>query len=478
MRVITILIFFILIFEVLKAQKEVKLIFTGEVNVGNNYSVKNQQHINANNLFANVVKELKSGNVTFGTLGTVLIDVDGTPNKVNMIGSNKLIKISGAYATSLSQSGFTALSLANSHISDFGIEGMQTTMNAMKHNKIEFAGLKAMQDYKIFKRNGIKYGFIAFGTSVHTLSMDDSTLIRNLVTGLDDQCDIVIVAFSFNEPSGNIQNGANYNTNKNKYLNNAISFAHTCINSGADIVFGNGHRLPQPLELYKERLIMYGLGNFCTPYGGSYIGELGAAPVIKVNTYTDGTFKEGKIVSYRQVNALGPRVDISKEAVKIIKSMTTHYFPKTTLKIEEGGNILSTSETSYAVALKLLTEANKHKGKRYLMGSMGPRTFDCSGFTSYIFAKYGIKLQRTSAGQYNQGTSINEKNIRPGDLVFFTRSSIRDIGHVGIIYSVDKKNNNFKFIHASIKNGITIDDFGNSPYYIKRYVGAKRVINN
>ena len=453
------------------AQNEVKLIFTGEVNVGNNYAVRYQQQLNAEKLFVNVTEELKSGVATFGTLGTVLIDAEGTPNKANMIGTRKLIRMSSEYAATLAQSGFSALSLANTHVSDFGVEGIQTTMNAMQTNKIEFVGLKSMQDYVIFDRNGIRFGFIAFGSSVHTLSMSDSTNIRQLITGLDDQCDIVVVAFSFNETVNSLQNGMNPATNRNVFLTNATSFA------GADVVYGNGHNLPQPLELYKDKLIIYGLGNFCTPYGVSYTGELGAAPIIEANLFSEGTFINGKIISYRQQNVQGPHRDTSNEGLKIIKSQTARFFPQTALQIEDNGDVISTSESVYALALKILSEAKVHLGKRYRYGTKGPTTFDCSGFTGFVFAKFGIKLNRSAAGQYEQGTPVDKKNLRPGDLVFFTRSSVHGVGHVGIVLSVNKKKNSYRFIHASVSKGITIDDFGTSAYYIKRYVGAKRVLH-
>ena len=474
--VLTILFFVLGVFP-LKSQNEVKLIFTGEVNVGNNYAMRYQQQIDAEKLFANVTNELKSGHAAFGTLGTVLIDVDGTPNKSNMIGTRKLIRMSADYASSLAKSGYTALNLANSHVSDFGVEGVQTTMNAMQANNIEFAGLKSLQEYKVFDRGGLKYGFIGFGTSVHTLSMSDSTTIRQLVAGLDDQCDIVIVAFSFNETESSLKSGLNPSTNRNLFMNSAIAFAHTCIDAGADVVYGNGHNLPQPLELYKDKLIIYGLGNFCTPYGTSYLGELGAAPMIEANVFTDGTFKDGRIISYRQQNVQGPHLDASNEALKIIKGQTTRFFPKTPLQIEDNGHIISTSESVYALALRILAEAQTHKGKRYRYGTMGPTTFDCSGFTGFVFAKFGIKLNRSAAGQYQQGVPVDRKNLRPGDLVFFTRSSVHGAGHVGIVYSVDKKNNSFKFIHAAVSKGITIDDYATSAYYIKRYIGAKRVLD-
>lgn len=459
------------------AQGDAKIVFTGEINVGNNYSVKNQQQIDADGLFASAADKLKGGSVTFGTLGTVLIDVDGTPNRANLIGSHKLIRMSEAYGASIAKSGFSALNLANAHISDFGIEGLQSTINSMKEYGIEYSGIKALKEYTTFVKNGLKYGFVSFGSAVHAPSMSDSTTIKKIIAGLNDQCDIVVVAFSFDEAAENLKSGHTYGATKNVYLNNAQTFAHTCINAGADIVYGNGHNSPQPIELYKDRLVIYGLGNFCTPYGVSYTGELGAAPIIEAGVYADGTFHSGHIYPFKQSNAQGPKADPSNEAVKIIKSQTTRTFPKTQLQIEDNGDFFSTSEASYALALKLLKEAEKHKGKRYCMGSMGPNTFDCSGFTSYVFATMGIKLERTAAGQYTMGRAVDKNNLRPGDLVFFTRSSVRGVGHVGIVYSVDKKNGSFRFIHASTSKGITIDDFATSAYYIRRYVGAKRILD-
>ena len=209
----------------------------------------------------------------------------------------------------------------------------------------------------------------------------------------------------------------------------------------------------------------------------SYTGELGAAPVIEANLFSEGTFKNGKIISYRQQNVQGPHRDTSNEGLKIIKSLTARFFPQTALQIEDNGDVISTSESVYALALKILSEAKVHLGKRYRYGTKGPTTFDCSGFTGFVFAKFGIKLNRSAAGQYEQGTPVDKKNLRPGDLVFFTRSSVHGVGHVGIVLSVDKKKNSYRFIHASVSKGITIDDFGTSAYYIKRYVGAKRVLH-
>lgn len=132
------------------------------------------------------------------------------------------------------------------------------------------------------------------------------------------------------------------------------------------------------------------------------------------------------------------------------------------------------SAESSAMINDLLSEARTHIGKRYVHGSKGPKTFDCSGFTSYVYKQFGYSISPSSRAQYTQGTAVERKNLRKGDLVFFTsRSSGNNVGHVGIVVSADNQTGDFSFIHASIK-GVKINTC--SGYYEGRYIGAKRII--
>ncbi len=126
---------------------------------------------------------------------------------------------------------------------------------------------------------------------------------------------------------------------------------------------------------------------------------------------------------------------------------------------------------------ELLDYAFKFKGVRYRHGAMSPRAFDCSGFTSYVFKRFGINLNRTSGGQINDGRRVARKDLQPGDLVFFNGRAVnRRIGHVGIVTEVNQEENTFKFIHAAVHTGIT-ESKSNESYYSRRYMGACRIIN-
>ena len=121
--------------------------------------------------------------------------------------------------------------------------------------------------------------------------------------------------------------------------------------------------------------------------------------------------------------------------------------------------------------------AKDYIGCKYGAGKMGPDRFDCSGFTSYIYLLHGITLGRSSRDQFLQGRVVNDpRMLQPADLVFWTGSNSRskDVGHVGIVVTVDEDTGEFAFIHAA-NTGIQIDQ-STMEYYAKRYRGARRII--
>ncbi len=123
----------------------------------------------------------------------------------------------------------------------------------------------------------------------------------------------------------------------------------------------------------------------------------------------------------------------------------------------------------------LMEEAYSHMGARYRSGKAGPKAFDCSGFTSYVFKMIGIDLRRSSRDQYGQGNRVAKKELRRGDLVFFTSpSSGRKIGHVGIVVASNPSKGTFDFIHAS-STGVRVTS-SSDKFYARRYVGACRIL--
>ena len=140
-----------------------------------------------------------------------------------------------------------------------------------------------------------------------------------------------------------------------------------------------------------------------------------------------------------------------------------------------GKSTLSTKSTS-AIQEDVLTFSKKHIGKPYKYSGKGPNSFDCSGFTSFVFNNFGYKLHSSSSGQDRQFPTIAKKeDLVIGDLVFFEgRRRNGHVGHVGIVTEINP-GNNFKFIHSSTTSGVIISS-STEPYYSSRYLRGGRVI--
>ncbi|MCB2359943.1 C40 family peptidase [Clostridium estertheticum] len=77
----------------------------------------------------------------------------------------------------------------------------------------------------------------------------------------------------------------------------------------------------------------------------------------------------------------------------------------------------------------LISYASQFLGLPYVWGGTSPtKGFDCSGFTQYVFAHFGVDIPRVSEDQQNVGTLVSRENLQPGDLVFFGSPA----HHVGI----------------------------------------------
>ncbi len=134
-------------------------------------------------------------------------------------------------------------------------------------------------------------------------------------------------------------------------------------------------------------------------------------------------------------------------------------------------------ENPRKVADEIIKEAGKHLGKPYLYGGNGPQSFDCTGFTCYVFNKFGYKLSRSSADQSKDGREVKGgiENYQKGDIIVFGgRSAKKTPGHVGIFIAADSLNKSFTFIHAC-NSGVTISHI-DEPYYAQRFIGVRRIL--
>ena len=146
---------------------------------------------------------------------------------------------------------------------------------------------------------------------------------------------------------------------------------------------------------------------------------------------------------------------------------------QSTVPGSNGNNANNNNNTVSTKANEVIAYAKTLLGKPYVWGAQGPNSFDCSGFTYYVFKnKAGVVLPRTSSAQSKYGTYVSKSNLKAGDLVFFDTNGANDgnVSHVGMYIG------NGQMIHASYgQKKIVIANFNDS-YYQKAYVNARRVL--
>lgn len=146
--------------------------------------------------------------------------------------------------------------------------------------------------------------------------------------------------------------------------------------------------------------------------------------------------------------------------------------------IGRGLRRVSTPEKEAAmVADSIIDYAMKFLGTPYKYGANGPKSFDCTGFTGYVFRRFGIVLSRSSIAQSHDGREVvgDLTALQKGDLVIFgSRRAPAIVGHAGIFIALDSTKRDFTFIHAA-HGGVKVTKLSDS-YYIKRFKGARRVL--
>lgn len=288
--------------------------------------------------FKYVEQHLQNADVAFGNLEGTLLD-GGQPAhyKMHLRSKAYLFRMPVKYGSILKNAGFDVLSLANNHTGDFGDTGRNSTIKTLDSCGIHYAGLLEYPSVE-FERNGVKYGFCAFAPNSHTLSIFDMKGAAQLISDLKKRCDIVIVSFHGGAEGPAYEHvtpaGESYFSERRGDLR---AFAHNAIDNGADLILGHGPHVSRAMEIYKNRLIAYSLGNFCTYRGVGIEGVAGIAPLLKVYVNRKGEFLSGNIISVKQSRERHVEPDTLHRAAQRVKWLSVTDFPDNKLSVSETG---------------------------------------------------------------------------------------------------------------------------------------------
>lgn len=181
--------------------------------------------------------------------------------------------------------------------------------------------------------------------------------------------------------------------------------------------------------------------------------------------------KEGyilkKYLSDKKTETTSRHIEERTEKNKETETTTeTENNTQTTTNVDNSNS----SNNSNSSGTEIVNYAKSYLGVKYVYGGASPSGFDCSGFTMYVYKKYGYTLSHSATAQSKVGKEVSRANLQPGDLVIFRDSSNKAIGHVGIYIGGNQ------FIHASSPGDVVKITSLSSSYYNTRYVTARRLI--
>jgi len=149
------------------------------------------------------------------------------------------------------------------------------------------------------------------------------------------------------------------------------------------------------------------------------------------------------------------------------QEMTDTLAELTDLESDQPVDLAKNLESNQTIS-SLKKSAYSFLGARYRFGGNSRSALDCSSFTQQVFREQSVKLPRTAREQFYVGNEVMRGDLKKGDLVFFqTYASFPS--HVGI-YLGDRK-----MIHASSREHRVVISSMDTPYYLSRYLGARRM---
>lgn len=198
-----------------------------------------------NYFFENVRSILAADDITFANFEGTLTTSDAREIK------EYAFKGKPEYTAILQDGSIEAVSLANNHSKDYGVQSLEDTKKYLSEAGIDYC----IGEDVIFKEvNGIRValiGIYVLDTGIEKASQVESTIH----TAKQHGADVIVVGFHWGSEKSNYPDDVQQ------------SLAHTAIDCGADLVVGHHPHVLQGIELYQGKYIVYSLGNFC--FGGN-----------------------------------------------------------------------------------------------------------------------------------------------------------------------------------------------------------------
>ena len=290
--------------------------------------------------------------ILMGNLEGTLTDVD-SGGKVERIlkrlnDKNKTLyafRMPPSYSKLLAKAGFNVLTTSNNHAFDFGLVGFEDTQKNLKKVGIHTAGL-AGEVVRLVKK-GKRISVIPFSWYEVANNFKREKRATALIRGEAHFSDIVIVsAHGGAEGDKAIHITDDNETAFGEERGNIYRFAHIAIDAGADVVVGHGPHVLRAVKVYKNRIILFSLGNYIA-YMMSAEGYKRYSVIVNLIVDEQGAFLRGKMFPLKQ-NYGNPRhgipfYDKERKSVEIVQELTKSDINNPNIKIDRFGSLTNTT---------------------------------------------------------------------------------------------------------------------------------------
>jgi len=296
---------------------------------------------------ADILKEvtpiLSRADIAFGNLEGPMLE-GGVSSKCGS-GSSKCFafRVPTRYGKYLKDAGFDVLSLANNHAGDFGDYGRTSTRQVLDGLGIKHAGSDKTQFAStILNVKGKRVAFIGFAHNNLALNVNDLETARRVVADMNKKADIVVVSFHGGAEGTDAQSVPNRTEIFfGESRGNLRAFSRTVIDAGADLVLGHGPHVLRGMEIYKDRLVVYSMGNFATYGWFGLKAETALTGIFEIKISADGKFLSGKIYGGKQLGRGGPILDKSGDSIRVLRGLSERDFGASAPKITDDGTFSS-----------------------------------------------------------------------------------------------------------------------------------------
>ncbi len=221
--------------------------------------------------FSGVAKDLAGADIMFGNLEIPVLNREEEGR--NPIVPRTLIATVESIGR-LKRAGFHVLCLANNHVMDHGVQGLRTTLGALRENDLVAVGagenLASARRPVIVERKGLRFGFLAYTSSVSTWAHAGrpgaapmrEEIVEEDIRALRSRVDVLVVSLHF---------GLMY-TDYPRQKDQAL--LRRWIDLGVDAILGHHPHVCQGIEAYRRGLIAYSLGEFVfDPRAGNVVAK-------------------------------------------------------------------------------------------------------------------------------------------------------------------------------------------------------------